>query len=115
MVPANVTIAGTPIGAPMPVQQQIESDVSLPVTNAGGLWQSTYVTGRMAVPLEFNDILPHATYTAGFTADIYGQVSGDPNWANNVYNYPGYFSFLSLESQDREGPFVIERVRKRST
>lgn len=110
-VPADVTLTGPPIFTQVVVPQG-ESDLARPPIGPGGALQNMFVTGPLEVPLQFVDISPHATYTAGFTVDVYGQVP-DSNWANNQYTWPGQFWFMSLEAREREGQFVIERARKR--
>jgi hypothetical protein len=114
LVPEGAIITGQPIFTQVVVQPQAESNLVRPPTAGGEHLQNTYVTGQMNVPLLFNDIPPHAIYTAGFNVDVYGQVTNDYNWANNIYSRPGHFWFMSLEAQEREGVFVIERGRKRS-
>ena len=110
-VPADVVISGTPIRAPMMILPQAESDVARPPTS-GGTMSTTYVTGEFWVPLEYFNV-NSATYTAGFTIDVFGQISNDVNRANTVYNYPGYFTFLSPEAREQEGTLVTRRASKR--
>ncbi len=110
-VPADMVISGTPIRAPMMALPQAESDVARPPTS-GGTMSTTYVTGEFSAPLEYFNV-NSATYTAGFTIDVFGQVSNDVNRGNTVYNYPGNFSFLSQQAQEQEGPLMIRRPSER--
>ena len=112
LVPEGVTIHGKPRYTQMMIRSQAESHLVRPPVDVSGLLQTTYVTGQMYVPLLFRDIPPHATYTAAFLIDIYGQVTNDYNRVNNVYN-SDVFWFVSLESQQQEGMSVIERGRTR--
>ena len=116
-VPADLTLTGPPIFTQVVVQPHTESDLArLPIPVSGAL-QNMYLTGPLEVPLQFVDVPPHATYTAGFTVDVYGQVP-DSNWANN--QYPGLgpglgtFWFTSPEARERDGTFIIERAHRRS-
>jgi hypothetical protein len=115
-VPASVILHGGPPVAVDPTRLQADSaERSGSITSIGGPFQTSYVTGRMAVPLHFRDADPATFYTASFLVDSYYEVP-DHDRANNQFTWPGdptaspTFSFMSLAARERRGPFVIART-----
>jgi hypothetical protein len=104
-VPSNVTLYGSHVLPPFP-----SPNIRLP-TGGGGIivpLPSSYKTPDMEVPLRFMD-KDGSYYTAQMLVDPYYQVN-DPNRANNYYNWPGQFWFMSLSAREKKGPFIIKRT-----
>jgi hypothetical protein len=100
-VPSNVTLSGRPIFEPVFAAAMI--------TGVGNisLFNTTYVTPPMDVPLEFIDVDPYAQYTGGFTADINFQVS-ELRRDNDTYTWPGRWWFVSQAGSRTKKPVVRE-------
>jgi len=96
-VPASVTLSGTPV---------FEAAM---VAGAGDIsvFNTTYVTPPMEVPLEYVDVEPYAQYTGGFTADINFQVS-EIRRDNDTYTWPGRWWFVSQAGARNKRPVVRE-------
>lgn len=86
-----------------------EAEIALPPgTGSGSIWQTTYATPFMPVPLRYRD-QDGSVYQAEFLVDA-GYVVSDPNRANNVYAWPPPgFWFMSPEARSAKEPVVHAR------
>jgi hypothetical protein len=97
-VPADVSLAPPP---------RFEAEIAL-APGLGSVWQTTYVTRAMEIPLHYRD-QDGSVYNAEFLVDVDFDVS-DPDRVNNYWSWPPPgFWFLSPEARQRKGVFVVER------
>lgn len=101
LVPAGVTLYGRPLEVLEPAR------ISRPSIGIINPRPTSYWTGAMEVPLRFINE-DGTTYTAEMLVDPFYEVE-DANRANNTYNWPGDFWFMSLAMKQKKGQFTIKR------